>query len=158
VVHGIHFFVPPMVARGRGGHVVNVSSMAGYLASSTLPAYVATKHAVLGLSESLREELAPHRIGVTAVCPGIIDTPIVRSSRWRGPRSAEAARDEAARVFARRSYPPERVAEKLLRAVQRDRAVAPISPEAWTFYYLKRLAPGLVRWIGGQIARRAPGA
>jgi NAD(P)-dependent dehydrogenase (short-subunit alcohol dehydrogenase family) len=153
VVHGVHFFVPAMVRRGAGGHVVNVASMAGYVASSTLPAYVATKFAVLGLSEALREELASHRIGVTAVCPGVIDTAIVRSSRWRGPGSSEAARADAARAFARRNYPPERVAENLLRAVGRNRAVAPISPEAWTFYYLKRLAPGFVRWFGARVTR-----
>ena len=69
VVHGCHFFLPAMVERGRGGHVVNLSSMAGYHASPTLNAYSATKFAVLGLSEALREELRPHRIGVTAVCP-----------------------------------------------------------------------------------------
>ncbi|HTY19669.1 MAG TPA: SDR family NAD(P)-dependent oxidoreductase [Myxococcota bacterium] len=153
VVHGLHCFVPKMVERGGGGHVVNVSSMAGYVASAALPAYTATKFAVLGLSEALREELAPHRIGVTAVCPGVINTPIVRRSRWRGAAASEVARERAARAFARRNYTPERVAENVLRAVQRDRTVAPISPEAWTFYYLKRFAPGLVRWIGTQVTR-----
>jgi len=153
VVHGIHCFVPKMVERGRGGHVVNVASMAGYVASSTLPAYVATKFAVLGLSESLREELAPHRIGVTAVCPGIINTPIVASGRMRGAAADPAVRAQLAQAFARRNYPPERVAENVLRAVQRNRAVAPISPEAWIFYYAKRLAPGVVRWIGGRFSR-----
>jgi len=153
VVHGIHCFVPKMVERRRG-HVVNVASMAGYVASATLPAYTTTKYAVVGLSESLREELAPHGIGVTAVCPGIINTPIVRTSRWRGGAAREEVRELAARAFARRNYPPERVAENVLAAVQRNRAVAPISPEAWTFYYLKRLAPGLVRWISAQVARR----
>lgn len=156
VVHGIHCFVPKMVERGAGGHVVNVASMAGYVASSALPAYTTTKFAVIGLSEALREELAPHRIGVTAVCPGIINTPIVRSSRWRGSAAtSEVVRERTARAFALRNYPPERVAENVLAAVQRNRAVAPISPEAWTFYYLKRLAPGVVRWIGAQVARRA---
>jgi NAD(P)-dependent dehydrogenase (short-subunit alcohol dehydrogenase family) len=111
---------------------------------------------VLGLSESLREELAPHGIGVTAVCPGIINTPIVRNSRWRGGAGSEEVRAQAAQAFARRNYPPERVADNVLAAVQRNRAVAPISPEAWTFYYLKRFAPGLVRWISAQVARRQP--
>jgi hypothetical protein len=107
-----------------------------------LPAYTTTKFAVIGLSESLREELAPHRIGVTAVCPGIIDTGIVRASRMRGKQASEASRAEMQRGFARRNYTPERVAENVLRAIQRNRAVAPISPEAWTFYYAKRFAPG----------------
>ena len=66
VVHGCHCFVPAMVRRGRGGHVVNVASVAGYVGELVLPAYTTTKFAVVGLSESLREELAPHGIGVTA--------------------------------------------------------------------------------------------
>jgi short-subunit dehydrogenase len=154
VVHGVHFFVPAMVRARRGGHVVNVASMAGYLATSTMPAYAATKFAVIGLSESLREELARHRIGVTAVCPGIINTPIVQSARMRGAGADEKLRAEMARFFARRNYGPERVAENVLRAVQRNRAVAPISPEAWTMYYGKRLFPGLVRWLGTAMAKR----
>src|SRR3954451_20740918 len=84
VVHGLHFFVPPMVERRAGGHVVNLSSLAGYIATSPLAAYSATKFAVLGLSEALRAELEPHGIGVTAVCPGIINTPITVNTRARG--------------------------------------------------------------------------
>ena len=158
VVHGIHHFVPAMVRRGRGGHVVNVASMAGYVAGSLLPAYTTTKFAVIGLSESLREELAPHRIGVTAVCPGIINTGIIEASRMRGAQATEAARAEMKRSFTRRNYTPERVAENVLRAIQRNRAVAPISPEAWTFYYLKRLFPGFVRFLGGQLTKRQTAA
>jgi NAD(P)-dependent dehydrogenase (short-subunit alcohol dehydrogenase family) len=154
VVHGIHHFVPAMVRRGRGGHVVNVASMAGYVAGSMLPAYTTTKFAVIGLSESLREELAPHRIGVTAICPGIINTGIVQASRLRGTQATEASRAEMQRGFARRNYTPERVAENVLRAIQRNRAVAPISPEAWVFYYAKRFAPGAVRWLSAELKRR----
>src|SRR5207248_783696 len=85
VIHGCHFFLPPMVRRGRGGHVVNVSSAAGFLATAQLAAYSATKFAVFGLSEALREELRPHGIAVTTVCPGIINTPITTTSPMRGP-------------------------------------------------------------------------
>ena len=96
VVHGCHFFVPKMVERGTGGHVANVSSMAGFHASPALVAYSATKFAVLGLSEALREELRPHGVGVTAICPGIINTPITRNARARGdggqPAGARTAR------------------------------------------------------------------
>ncbi len=70
VILGCHFFIPKMVARGRGGHVVNVSSMAALAPSETLSAYSTTKCAVLGLSEALADELGRHGIGVTAVCPG----------------------------------------------------------------------------------------
>ncbi len=155
VVHGCFYFIPPMVERGAGGHVVNVSSAAGYVATPPLAAYSATKFAVLGLSEALRQELAPHRIGVTAVCPGIINTPITRSARLRGAAADERARERMVRFYEQRNYPPERVAENILKAIQRNRAVAPISPEAWVFYYLKRFAPGLIVRLNRWLARRA---
>ena len=157
VVHGCHFFVPKMIERGRGGHVVNVASAAGYTASEALAAYVTTKFAVLGLSESLRSELERHRIGVTAVCPGIINTPITRNSRMRGPAAATGAQERMVEFYQRRNYTPERVADNVLKAVQRNRAVAPISPEAWLLYYLKRFAPGLLARLGRRFADRAIG-
>lgn len=155
VVHGCHYFIPPMVARRRGGHVVNVASAAGYVASSALAAYCTTKFAVVGLSEALRDELAPEGIGVTAVCPGLINTPITRSARMRGPDAAPEARQRLIDIYERRNYTPERVADNILRAVQRNRGLAPISAEAWVMYYLKRAAPGLVAWIGRQAQARA---
>jgi len=108
---------------------------------------------VLGLSESLREELAPHGIGVTAICPGIINTPITESSRLVGPVTP-GMRAEMVEFYRRRNYGPERVAENILRAVQRNRAVAPISPEAWVLYYMKRFAPGLLARISATMAER----
>src|SRR4051812_26848519 len=99
VVHGCHFFVPKMVERGTGGHVVNLSSMAGYHASPGLVAYSMTKFAVLGLSEALREELQPHGIGVTAICPGIINTPITRSARARGRAADPALRERITALY-----------------------------------------------------------
>jgi NAD(P)-dependent dehydrogenase (short-subunit alcohol dehydrogenase family) len=144
VVHGCHFFVPRMVQRGRGGHVVNICSTAGFAASETMAAYVTTKFGVLGFSESLRDELFRRNIGVTAVCPGIINTPITRAARLRGQAANPKAQAHLIAIFERRNYPPERVAENILKAIQRNRAVAPISPEAWFMYYLKRLSPWLV--------------
>jgi NAD(P)-dependent dehydrogenase (short-subunit alcohol dehydrogenase family) len=110
---------------------------------------------VLGLSEALRQELAPHRIGVTAVCPGIINTPITRSARLRGAAADERARERMVRFYQQRNYPPERVAENILKAIQRNRGVAPISPEAWLFYYLKRFAPGFLHRLNQWLAKRA---
>jgi NAD(P)-dependent dehydrogenase (short-subunit alcohol dehydrogenase family) len=155
VVHGCHFFVPRMVERGRGGHVVNVSSAAGYTASSSLAAYNATKFAVLGLSEALWDELHPKGIGVTAVCPGIIDTPITRSARLVGAMDKPVMREEMVRGYQRRAYGPDRVAENVLKAVQRDRLVAPISPEAWGLYYVKRFAPWALRWFALRAGARS---
>jgi len=158
VVHGCRAFVPRMVARGTGGHVVNVASAAGFYASESLSAYSTSKFAVVGLSESLREELARHRIGVTVICPGIIDTPITRNARLYGPLGEGAEpRNRMIDAYRRRRYGPERVARGILAAVQRDRVVAPITPEAWALYYLKRFAPWLLRRLSlfmGERARR----
>ena len=162
VVYGCHFFLPPMVTRGRGGHVVNVSSAAGYLATAQLAAYSTTKFAVFGLSEALREELLPHGIGVTTVCPGLINTPIVATSRMRGRAASPEARRYVLDVYQRRNYGPERVAANILKAVARNRAVAPISPEAWTMYLMKRFAPGLTarinRALGARLERSMAGS
>ena len=154
VVLGCHFFVPPMVRRGRGGHVVNVASAAGFMATEALCAYSTTKFAVVGLSEALRDELARHRIGVTAVCPGLIDTPIVQAARMRGPEASPEARARIAALYRRRGYGPDRVARNILKAVLRNRAVAPVAPEAWAFYYLKRLVPGLLARVNRLVAGR----
>jgi NAD(P)-dependent dehydrogenase (short-subunit alcohol dehydrogenase family) len=145
VIHGCHFFVPPMLRRARGGHVVIVSSAAGYAASETLAAYCTSKFAVLGLSEALGDELRRHGIGVTAVCPGLIDTPITRSARLRGPWDRPEVRARMVEGYRRRGYTAERVARGILSAVQRERAVAPVSPEAWALFWLARFAPGLLR-------------
>jgi NAD(P)-dependent dehydrogenase (short-subunit alcohol dehydrogenase family) len=155
VVHGCHFFVPPMVERGMGGHVANVSSMAGFHASPALVAYSATKFAVLGLSEALREELRPHGIGVTAICPGIINTPITTSARARGAADDPQVRERLVAVYRRRNYGPDRVARNILKAVERNRAVAPVAAEAWIAYAVKRISPRLAGWTARRMAAMA---
>jgi NAD(P)-dependent dehydrogenase (short-subunit alcohol dehydrogenase family) len=154
VIYGCHFFLPPMVKRGRGGHVINVSSAAGYLATAQLAAYSTTKFAVLGLSEALRDELSPHGISVTTVCPGLINTPITASARMRGISGTPEARAALVEVYRRRNYTPERVAANILKAVARKRAVAPISPEAWAMYVMKRVAPGLTARLNRRLQDR----
>lgn len=154
VIHGCHFFVPPMVKRGGGGHVINVASAAAFAATEVLSAYSTTKFAVLGLSEALRDELRRHRIGVTAICPGIINTPITQTSPMRGAAMTEAARKQMVEFYQRRNYGPERVAKNILKAVQHNRAVAPISPEAWFIYYLKRMAPWIVARLNRASTKR----
>jgi NAD(P)-dependent dehydrogenase (short-subunit alcohol dehydrogenase family) len=146
VVHGCHMFVPAMVARGDGGHVVNLSSAAGYFANPSLAAYTATKFAVLGLSEALRIELRSHGVGVTAICPGLINTPITRNSPLRG--GARAHRERVVRLYERRNYGPDRVAQRILHAVQANRAVMPVTAEAWALWWLARFAPPLARGVG----------
>jgi NAD(P)-dependent dehydrogenase (short-subunit alcohol dehydrogenase family) len=154
VVHGCHFFVPPMVARRGGGHVAIVASAAAFVATSELAAYATTKFAVFGLAEALRDELRPHGIGVTAVCPGIINTPITGSARMRGTIATTEARAAMIAAYRRRNYGPERVAANILKAIGKNRPVAPISPEAWAMYVMKRLFPRLTARLNHGLSRR----
>lgn len=83
VVNGISAFVPRMLTSGSG-HIVNTASMSGLIGMEYLGVYCASKFAVVGLSESLRRELAPAGIGVSVLCPMVVDTPINdNSSRMR---------------------------------------------------------------------------
>jgi NAD(P)-dependent dehydrogenase (short-subunit alcohol dehydrogenase family) len=150
VVNGLRSFLPPMIERRRG-HVVNLASMAGYNASPAMPAYTATKYAVLGLSESLSEELRPSGIGVTAACPGIIATSIIADSPMRGLDDVDATRAKIDGFYRRRGYGPDRVAESILKSVARGRTIAPVSPEAWLGYGLKRLSP----WLAARAVTRS---
>jgi NAD(P)-dependent dehydrogenase (short-subunit alcohol dehydrogenase family) len=109
---------------------------------------------VLGLSEALRDELQPHGIGVTAICPGIINTPITGSARLRGKAALPGAREQMVAFYQRRNYGPERVAQAIVKAVARNAAVAPVSPEAWALYLLKRLSPGFTAWLNRRMAQR----
>ena len=154
VVHGCHFFVPAMLKRGKGGHVVNVASAAGYASNSGLAAYSTTKFGVVGLSEALRQELAPHGIGVTCICPGVIDTPITRVAKLVGAAGTDDVRNRMIESHRRRGYGPAKVAQGVLHAVERNRGVAPITPEAWGMYYAKRFAPGLLERLNAMLSRR----
>ena len=144
VVHGCHFFAPKMVERRRG-QIVNIASAAGFFNSEAMTAYGTTKYAVVGLSEGLRAELAPHRVGVSVVCPGFIDTPIVANMRLRGEAYPETERPNIQGFYRRRNYAPERVASAVLRAARENPALLPVTPEAWALYLLKRAAPNLGR-------------
>lgn len=154
VIHGCQSFVPNMVNRGQGGHVVNVASMVAYSPSVDIAAYATAKFGVLGLSLCMRCDLAEHNIGVTAVCPGIINTDITRTSPIHGHNDAENLRRRVARFYSRRNYTPKRVARGILKAVRRNRAVAPISPEAWFAYGLTRLWPSANRALWSWTVKR----
>lgn len=145
VVHGCKAFLPSMVERGKGGHVINTASSAAYVAWPEMSVYAASKYAVLGFSESLRAEMAPHRIGVTTVCPGVIDTPIVANTILEGEMGEGDKHAKAMAFYKKRNYSPARVAAAIVKGVRRNAAVLPVSPEAWGQYYGKRFAPALMR-------------
>lgn len=144
VVHGCKLFAPDMVANGQG-HIVNLASAAGYYAAPDMTAYSASKHAVLGLSEALRAEMAEKGVGVSAICPGVINTGIVASSRMRG--ATEQSQEKLVNFYRKRNYGPERVADAILGAIQHNRAVVPVSPEAWILYGAKRFTPGALDFV-----------
>ena len=83
VVNGVQTFVERIKRHGEGGHFVNTASMAGHIAVPGLGIYGMTKFAVVGLSETMRIDLAPHNIGVSALCPGVVNTNIFTSERNR---------------------------------------------------------------------------
>lgn len=155
VYRGCRLFGQKMVARGEGGHLVNLASMAAYTPSAQLGAYAATKAAVLQLSECLRLELEPHGIGVSAICPGVINTPIPRHAQYVGVsrQTADELRDRAAKAFRMRGYPPERVASAIMSAVLHDRPVVPVAPEAYVGRALSRLSPGTNRALSRLLSR-----
>ncbi|MET8098503.1 SDR family oxidoreductase [Streptomyces sp. NPDC005236] len=149
VIHGCRLFGKRMAERGQGGHIVNIASAAAYQPSKALPAYSTSKAAVLMLSECLRAELAGQDIGVSAVCPGFVNTNITSTARFAGVDAAEEKRRQkkSARLYGLRNYPPEKVADAILRAVVRDEAVVPVTPEARGAHLLHRFAPRALRAI-----------
>ena len=96
VVNGIVTLADRIKAHGEGGHFVNTSSMAGHIALPGMSVYTATKYAVVGISEVMRADLLAHNIGVSVLCPGIVNTNIFNASR---NRPDELAGDDAAQAL-----------------------------------------------------------
>lgn len=138
VVHGSHFFAPPMAAR-RSGHIVNLSSMLGLYATPESVAYVATKFAVLGMTLSMRADLASKGVRATAICPGLIATNIIQQTSFSPDR--ESMRERASQVFKSRGRSPDAVAQAIVDVVGTDTAVRPVAPEAWVAWGVTRFAP-----------------
>ena len=139
VVNGCAVFGPRMVEAGRG-QVVNLSSGLGYIPTATEPAYVTTKAAVLALSQCLRADWSGSGVGVTAVCPGVINTPIIDSTRFLGEAGDPERRARTKKVF-RRGHKPESVAKAIVAAVEKDRAIVPVGIEAKAGWWIHRFAP-----------------
>ncbi len=150
VVHGIAAAYPLMVRRGRG-HIVNTASAAGLLPIPTNIAYVATKHAVVGLSLTLRAEARHFGVRVSVVCPGVIDTPIVQSAKIVGPTRETVLADPLIRLRS-----PDKLAAAILRGVRRNRAIIPFTPEVRVLWALHRLSPRITVAILSRIYRKSP--
>lgn len=140
VVHGCYFFVPEMKKAGGARHVVNIASAAGITPSPNLSAYSATKHAVMGMSDALALELDGTDIGVTVVCPGVINTPIVRNRNAVSPVIPVQQLDKLERFYGTTGAHPSVVAERIVRAVRRGDDIVLAGPSARLLFNLKRLS------------------
>jgi NAD(P)-dependent dehydrogenase (short-subunit alcohol dehydrogenase family) len=131
VIHGIRAFVPGMIASGEEGHVVNTASMAGLIAGPGMSAYNATKHAVVGISESmyLEQVMTGTRIRTSVLCPGWVNTRIIDSDRNRpaalpaaaGQRPEAVAMMDAVRQLLVSGMSTEEVADRVFDAVRQER-------------------------------------
>lgn len=154
-VHGSRLFGQQMVERGTGGHIVNVSSVAAMGPAPYASSYCTAKAAIKMLSECLRAELAPHHIGVSAMCFGLINSNIARNAELLDikPEVASAGKSLGARAQQLLGADPDKAAKAIVNAVRRNRAVVPVRPEAYAIYGLTRLSPGLVRFLMTQAGR-----
>lgn len=139
-IHVIETFLPPMVAAGRGGHLVNVSSAAGIVALPWHAAYSASKYGLRGLSEVLRFDLARHRIGVSVVVPGAVKTGLVQTVQIAGVDREDPRVAKWVDRFAGHAVSPEHAADKILAGVQRNRFLIYTSADIRALYAFKRVA------------------
>jgi short-subunit dehydrogenase len=133
VVHGVRSFGPLLVEQGVG-HIVCTASAAGLSSTPSLGAYAATKHAVVGVAATLRDELAASGVGVSVLCPGVIRTRIFESERNRpegvaGPTHLDAAAIELYQQVIDGAPGPEAAAAAVHDAVVEDRLFVLPSPE-----------------------------
>lgn len=137
-IHVIETFLPPMMAAGRGGHLVNVSSAAGLVALPWHAAYSASKYGLIGLSEVLHFDLHRHRIGVSVAVPGAVKTPLVESLHIAGVDREHPRVQFWTNRFAGHAVSPELAAEKILRGVVRNRFLIYTSTDIRALYLFKR--------------------
>lgn len=157
VVHGIAAAYPLMLRQGHG-HIINTASMAGLTAAGQVTSYVMTKHAVVGLSLALRSEAVARGVGVLAVCPAAVETPILD----KGAIGGFVGRDYFLQAQGGKPYDADRLADDILRAVKKNKPLLVKPRIAHAQWLFARLAPGLMnrmsmRFIASQRARQSTG-
>jgi NAD(P)-dependent dehydrogenase (short-subunit alcohol dehydrogenase family) len=148
VVHGVLAAYPLMI-RQNSGHIINVASMAGILPAPFQVGYAATKHAVVGLSLSLRAEASKYGVGVSVVCPGWVDTRMKDTQRVVG-----VDRDRVIAAVPFRYYPANLCARDILRGVARNRSMIMITRFPRWAHRVHRWLPWLVERVSANVARR----
>lgn len=142
-IHVLETFVPPMVAAGRGGHIVNVSSAAGLFGLPWHAAYSASKFGLRGISEVLRFDLRRHGIGVSLVCPGGVKTPLVNTVEIVGVDRDGPGFARLMERFERHAVSPEHVAKRILQGIERNRYLVFTSRDIRVgFWFQRKFAPG----------------
>jgi NADP-dependent 3-hydroxy acid dehydrogenase YdfG len=139
VINGIMTFVPRMIEHGRGGHIVNVSSVGGLAALGTAGVYCASKFAVVGLSEALRSDLAVHAIGVSVYCPGPVKSNMAEAGSkrpahlaetgYRPPAGPDAEPVKGSISFTDAWMEPEEAGRRVLEGVRQNRLYILSHPE-----------------------------
>jgi NAD(P)-dependent dehydrogenase (short-subunit alcohol dehydrogenase family)/pimeloyl-ACP methyl ester carboxylesterase len=149
VVNCCRSFGRRLVDRGTGGHIVNVSSMAAYSPQQSMNAYSTSKAAVFMFGDCLRAELDQAGVGLTTVCPGVINTNIVHTTRFDVPAGkqakVEARRAQIEKAFAARRFGPDKVAKAIVSAVKKNKPIRLVAPEAYVVYGLAHLLPQAMR-------------
>jgi NAD(P)-dependent dehydrogenase (short-subunit alcohol dehydrogenase family) len=137
---------PKLAANPRRAYVMNMASAAGVLAGPRQSAYNVSKAALVALSETLHQELKPHDIGVTVVCPWYLPTGLIKGGKF--DRATE--RGYVTRLTKGSNLTPEAVAAAALRATFRNRAVCVVGRRARAYHLLKRFAPTAYAWLVGR--------
>jgi len=159
VCHGIRAAYPLMIEQGFG-HIVNTASLSGLIPALLQGSYTTTKHAVVGLSRALRIEARRYGVKVSVLCPGAVRTPILRGGRYGRAKSGVDPESFATRIERLGAMEPSLLARRVLRAVERNRAIIIEPRSARVAWYLDRLSPWLSEklWQGAlHIARRELG-
>lgn len=151
-IHVIENFAPEMIKRKRG-HILNVASIAGLVGGPWHAAYSTSKAGLVGLSEVLRYDLMQHNIGVSVICPGAVETPLKQSTPILGVDMERPDVKELKEKFSERAVSPDKVAEIMVDAVERNIFLALTSFDVRLLYFLKRHCFPVYHYAVKQISR-----
>ena len=153
VVHGTKAFLPHLIASGDG-HLVNLSSLFGLLSIPGQSLYNATKYAVRGMTEAIREEMliAGHNVGVTSVHPGGIKTAIARNARV----SAKENKEATARLFDKKlaRMTPDRAAEIIVKGIEKNQARVLVGLDAHALHQFAKLTGSRYQDIVAKVSKK----
>ncbi len=152
MVYGCHTFIPRMRSQG-GSHIVNVASANGLMCLLEMAPYNTTKAAIIALCETLRAELTPFKIGVTAACPMFFNTNLINEMRYTDKFWSDAARV----AFDQARWTADEVAQSVVKAIQKGKLYVVPQGTGKFFWIMKRLNPGFFHGFLGFLNRTAAG-